>query len=69
MCTPKLEDAKTFINDGNKFTLMKYSFAMHASALTLHWLSEFLYNKGIKILANLFIITKMSIYLILILKI
>lgn len=48
---------------------MSFSFAMHGSALILHWLSEIFYNKGIKILASFLIIAKMLVYLILILKI
>jgi hypothetical protein len=48
---------------------MNYSYAMHGSALFLHLISEFLYNKGIKILATFFIVAKMLVYLVLILLI
>ena len=67
-CKPQSAEAKDFLG-GYKYNLMSFSFAMHGSALTLHWLSEIFYNKGIKILASFLIIAKMLVYLILILKI
>ena len=53
-------EAQSFIL-GNKYTLMNYAVVGHAVCLICHWLHQILSHYEIKVIANLFLISKMMI--------
>ena len=66
-CPPGTE-AQDFIL-GHKFTLMNLAMTAHAICLASHWLYQLLNHYEVKVIANVFLMLKMLVYFIAVLKI
>ena len=65
---PEGTEAQEFIL-GFKFTLMNLAMTAHAVCLISHWLYQLLSHYEVKVVANLFLMLKMFVYFVAILKI
>ena len=65
---PEGTEAQDFIL-GHKYTLMNLAMTSHAVCMISHWLYQLLSHYEVKVIANIFLMLKMLIYFVSILKI